>query len=125
MTTPPPPPPNIALFVEVLGLEDTLRLIEARGGTQFWVPTALNNSSQSVRDELEAELGEAIVKILIRLFGGGPITVPLCGEWRTALYFSRGLTRVAIARKLGCHYDTVKRRLIRRDTEDRQSAWRF
>lgn len=125
MTPPPSPPHNIALFVEVLGLDDTLRLIEARGGTQFWVPSAVNNSKQSLRDEMEAEFGKPMVKVLIQTFGGGPVTVPLCADWRTALYASRGLGRVAIARKLGCHADTVDRRLKRRATEDRQSSWRF
>ena len=123
--TVPPPPANIALFIEVLGLDDTLRLIEAYGGTKIWVPSGIGKTQQATIDALEADLGSASVKALIQTFGGGAITVPLCGEWRTAVYASRGLGRVAIARKLGCHADTVDRRLKRRSAEDRQSAWRF
>jgi hypothetical protein len=125
--TEPPPPQNIALFVEVLGLEGTLMLIEKRGGTQFWVPIGLRNSSAKVRDDLEVEFGAATVRALIETFGGGQITVPLCPEWRTALYAARGLSRVEIARRLCCHVKTVERRLKRREVpaQDRQSAWHF
>jgi hypothetical protein len=125
MTTPPPPPENIALFVEVLGLDDTLLLLEAKGGTRLWVPKGVDNSSMKLKSDLEAEFGVPMVKALIRTFGGGRIEVPLCGEWRTALYASRGLTQEAIARKLGCHYKTVTRRMQRARIENRQTGWAF
>ena len=125
MTAPPPPPENIALLVEVLGLDNALRLIEAKGGTRYWVPMALRNSSQELQDEVEAEFGKEMAKALIRGFGGGYIVVPLCHEWRTALYAHRGMPVAKIALKLGCHTETVYRRIGRRREENRQSAWKF
>ena len=124
-TSPPPPPENIALLIEVLGFDDTLRLIEARGGTKFYIPAGTNNSSDKFRQTLQAEFGEAMTRELIRGFGGGFISVPLCQEWRTALYAHMGMTQSKIALRLGCHADTVSRRLKRRACEDRQSGWAF
>ncbi len=122
---PPPPPESLSLLIEVLGLDDTLRLIEARGGTKLWVALGVNNSSEKLRADLEAEFGEAMAKALIRGFGGGYISVPLCKDWRTALYASRGLTHAEIARKVGLHADTVWRRLKRDAQSNRQVAFRF
>jgi hypothetical protein len=125
MTTPPPPPESLALLIEHLGLDDTLRLIEARGGTQIWAPKGVDNSSEPLRAAFIQEFGETMTRALIRGFGGGPLWVPLCPEWRTALYAHRGLTPEAIARKLCCHIDTVRRRLKRGWHTDRPSGWAF
>jgi hypothetical protein len=122
---PPPPPEGLSLLIEVLGLDDTLRLIEARGGTKMWVPLGVNNSSAKLRADLEAEFGEAMARALIRGFGGDRISVPLCKEWRTALYASRGMTHAEIARKVGLHADTVWRRLKRGSQSNRQAAFHF
>ena len=100
MTAPPPPPASLALLVEHLGLDDTVRLIEARGGRQIWVPKGVDNSSEPLRAAFVAEFGEAMTKALIRGFGGGPVWVPLCPDWRTALYAHRGMTPADIAGKL-------------------------
>ena len=121
----PPPPPQIDWLIEAIGLDDTLRLIEARGGTMFWVPQGVGNCSEKLKNDLEALFGKAMLKALIERFGGGSIKVPLCGEWRTALYASRGLTQAAIALKLGCHSETIGRRLKRAQSENRQTGWAF
>ena len=113
MSRAPPPPGQISFLVEVLGLDDTLRLIEAYGGTALWVPKGVGNSSAALRDKLEQQFGKPTARELIRGFGGGVIKVPLCPAWRTALYQHRGLSQAEIALKLGCHADTVSRRLKR------------
>ena len=125
MKPPPSPPPSLSLFVEVLGLDDTLRLIEAYGGTKLWVPKGIGNSSNALRDRLEQQFGKAMVKELIAGFGGDAIRVPLCQEWRTEIYAANGMTQAEIARKLGCAYETVSRRLKRARGEDVQSAFNF
>lgn len=106
----PPPPPSLALYVDALGIDNTLRLIEAHGGTTIWIPKGVNNSSAKRRKELEDEFGAAMVKELIALFGGGPIEVPLAKPWRAELYKAQGMTMTEIARKLGLSYRTIKRR---------------
>jgi hypothetical protein len=117
-----PLPESLDLFVEILGFDDTLRLIEARGGTRFWVPKGIEGSSSALHESFVAEFGEAMTKAMIRGFGGGNITVPLCADWRTDLYRQRGLKIREIALKLGCHQETVRRRLSRAkmDPEDRK-----
>lgn len=122
---PPPTPDNIHWLIEALGPDDTLRLIEARGGTLLWVPKGVDNSSEKLKADLEAEFDTKMVKALIRAFGGGRIAIPLCEKWRTALYASRGLKQAEIARKLGCTVDTVSRRLKRIDTPQTQISLPF
>lgn len=125
MTEAPPPPENLSLYVEVLGLDDTLRLIEARGGTKIWIPKGVGNSSNAAREKLEAEFGKQMARELIRTFGGDFVKVPLCHEWRTALYRHRGMSMAEIARQLNCHEETVSRRLSRRQGNTAQGAWPF
>lgn len=121
----PIPPESISLLVEVLGQDDTLRLIEAKGGTKLWVPSGVNIGPDRLRDELEAEFGAPMVKALIQVYGKGYINVPLCRDWRIALYHQRGLAQPAIALKVGCHVETVRRHLNLGQREDRQGAWTF
>jgi len=108
-----PLPETLDVFVEVLGFDDTLRLIEARGGTRFWVPKGIEGSSIALHESFVEEFGPTMTRALIRGFGGGNITVPLCADWRTDLYRQRGLKIAEIALKLGCHQETVRRRLSR------------
>lgn len=110
----PPPPKQISFLIEVLGLDDALRLIEAHGGTTLWIPKGVDNSSARLRENFEQRFGKKMTRELIRSFGGGAIKVPLCPDWRTALYEHQGLSQTEIALKLGCHSDTVWRRLKRR-----------
>lgn len=125
MTAAPPPPRSLSLFVDVLGADDTLRLIETYGGTALWVPKGVGNSSTALREKLEQQFGPKMTRELIRGFGGGYIKVPLCNEWRTLLYRHQGMTHAEIARKLGCHADTVTRRLARGPRDERQSGFQF
>lgn len=125
MTTAPPPPEHLSLFVEVLGVDDTLRLIEAHGGTRLWVPKGVDNSSVAAREVLEQRFGKPMTKELIIAFGGDFIQVPLCHEWRTLLYRHQGMSMPEIARKLNCHTVTVARRLSRAAGKTNQSTFAF
>ena len=105
----PDPPPSLSLYVEALGVEDTLRLVEAYGGLTIWIPKGVGNSSAARRAALEQEFGAKVTKELIALFGGGPIEVPLAKPWRADVYRAQGLTMAEIAKKLQCSYRTIKR----------------
>ena len=107
----PPPPPSLREIAEALGLDDALRLVEAHGGELLHIPSGAGSSSEAARQRFEDAFGKAMTKASIERFGGGPIYVPLCAGWRTLLYKARGMSNVAIARKLHCSYVTVSRRV--------------
>ena len=90
-------------FVELLGVETTLALVEGFGGTLIRVPKDPPAPSHAL---LEA-LGDTGMARLIAYFGGDRLAVPLARQWRFKLYTARGLTRRAIARKLGVTEKTV------------------
>lgn len=125
MTDAPAPPPNISELVDILGVDGALLMIETYGGTELWVPTGVNNSSAKLRESLEEKFGKTKTRDLIRRFGGGKIQVPLCHEWRTALYRHRGLTQAEIARTLNCSAFTVYRRLKRLAADADQMKFQF
>lgn len=90
-------------FVELLGIDTTLALIEGFGGTLIRVPKDPPQSSHAL---VEA-LGDAGIARLIAYFGGDRLAVPLARQWRFRLYLSRGLTRRMIARRLGVTENTI------------------
>ena len=127
MTDVPPPPESVALLIEVLGLDNTLRLIEKRGGTKLYVPTGVGSSWIKLRAELEAEFDGPMVKALIAGFGGEiKVTVPLARDWRIQIYAARDMTHADIALRAGAHVETVRRVLKRLKTgQTGQSAFAF
>ena len=110
MSRPPPPPPNVRPLVELLGLDGALALIERFGGQKLWVRSNVNNSPGETSWEVAETLGHAAAKALIQRYGGGELVVPLCKDWRTELYLHRGMPPAEVARKLGDHIATIRRR---------------
>jgi hypothetical protein len=100
------PPAELAWLVDLVGARPALRLIEARGGTRVYVPRTPAEGSALVRD-----VGLAPAQALAAAYGGETITVPVARHWRVREYRAAGLSYAAIARKLGCHEDTVWRLL--------------
>jgi hypothetical protein len=103
------PPRHLTWLIEVIGVDHTLRLIEARGGSRMWVPKGIDNSSAKLRSDLEDEFGKPMVRALIRGFGGGPIKVPLAVPWRIQLYHAAGIPTDRIAISLVCSTVTVEK----------------
>ena len=96
MTLLPPPTPELRKFVQTLGLDGALRLIEARGGTRLAVP--LKVGSSDLVEELGADLAEAVV----RHYAGMYLKVPLGRAWRVQCYHVRdGASYATIARRVG------------------------
>ena len=121
MSNLPPPPESLALYIEVLGLDDTLRLLERCGGTKLWIPSGVNNSSTRLREKLEEELGKPMTMALIRTFGGSIIKPPMATDWRIVYYAAKGVSAAEIARRLGRHQETVWLRLKRARDSRQQS----
>ena len=108
-----PPPAELAWLVDVIGAAAALRLIEARGGTRLYVPRAVTQASALAR-----EIGLAEARLMTTApFAGDTITVPVARHWRVRQYRAAGLSQAAIARRLGCHEDTVWRLLRSAQTE--------
>lgn len=101
-----PPPAELAWLVDLIGAEATLKLIEARGGTRLYVPRAATPDCVLARD-----VGLAAAQKMTAEFAGNFITVPVARHWRVRHYRAAGLSCAAVARRLGCHEDTVWRLL--------------
>ncbi len=101
-----PPPAELGEFVQALGAEDTLRLIEAYGGTSLWVPHTFDPARPNVA-ALIVEFDAPMVKAMVQRWGKGPLKVPNIKWWRARLYRARGQEIARIARRLGVDVKTV------------------
>ncbi|MGD9769469.1 MAG: hypothetical protein AB7U62_17680 [Pseudolabrys sp.] len=106
MTELPPPTDEVRRLVDIVGAEATLALIEAHGGTRFYVPRMPN-------ERLVAIVGEPGAAALASLLGGEYLKLPLARAWRVLVYQARGLSYPAIARRVGCTEGAVWRTLSR------------
>ncbi|MGH8327259.1 MAG: helix-turn-helix domain-containing protein [Steroidobacteraceae bacterium] len=93
---------ELSELAELLGENETLRLIELYGGTRLTVPRVIGDGHP-----LAAEMGAEAAARLERFFGGSEVKVPMARSWRSAIYRARGLTYREIARKLGCTESAV------------------
>lgn len=101
---PIPPPPAVAGLVEAMGIEATLKLLEAFAGERIYVPqTAAAGQVIAEAIGLEAATG------LSKAYGRGYLKVPMAREWRVLIYQSRGLSYRAIARRTKCTEGNVSR----------------
>ena len=68
-------------LLELLGNDDTLRLVEAFGGTRIFVPIEVKE-----KHPLREALGLNLYKKLIRYYRGSHLLVPLAKPWRIGVY---------------------------------------
>lgn len=108
-------------YVDLLGVDDTVRLIEAFGGITLTVPVKGSAAWQKLAQRVGAELAHK----LSDCFGTDALTVPLCKEWLMRLYAAQGLTHDAIARRLNVSSRTVRRTLSVRANTERQHTFAF
>lgn len=92
----PKPPAQAAPYIEALGLEDTLKFIEAFGGIEIYIATHPSQASQVVT-LVGYPKARALAEIADRL----QRRVPLLKKWRAHVYASLGLPKSQIALKLG------------------------
>lgn len=102
----PPPTSDLRKFVALCGSrEAALALIEARGGTQLYVP---HNGDRS---ELSAAIGAELVDRLTSQMGGNYMRIPLARAWRCQILRARGMSYSEIARVVGMTESGVYRSL--------------
>ena len=101
-----PLPAELQEFGDALGAENTLRLIEAYGGTQLWVPQTYDPARPNVADLIE-EFDGPMVRAMIQRWGKGVLKIPNAKWWRARLYRARKMDVARIARKLGVDIKTV------------------
>ncbi|MBT8170435.1 helix-turn-helix domain-containing protein [Falsiruegeria litorea] len=99
----PKPTAQVEPYLEALGLDDTLKFIEAYGGTEIYIAQQPQSRS-SVVDLVGYAKARALAVIDFRLAR----RVPLAKKWRAQVYKSQGLKTVEIARKLGSAESTVR-----------------
>jgi len=95
-------PPEISHFVAAIGEAATLLLIEAYAGTYLYVP-ATKRGIASLGRVIGAEAAAEVAKLL----GNDRVRIPLAKRWRARLYRAAGMSKQAIALKLGCNDITV------------------
>lgn len=102
----PLPPVEIADVAAAIGVEATLKLLEAYAGCRVHIPATVNQGSPLAR-----EIGLEAAQALARLRGPDDWKPPALKNWRARVYKARGLTVNEIARKLGADRTTVQRYL--------------
>lgn len=87
---------------ELIGDELTLALVKARAGNRLYVPRERHANS------LLADIVgvDAAAKIADE-YGGESWMVPIAREFRVEAYSRQGMPVPEIARRVGCHADTV------------------
>jgi hypothetical protein len=71
----PPPSEEMRRLVDIVGAEAAFALIEAHGGTRFYVPKNPN-------ERLISLIGEMGARALSQAWGGEPVKLPLARTWR-------------------------------------------
>jgi len=99
----PEPPAEVERYFEALGFELGLKFIETFGGTKVRF-----NESPRRQSKLVLLVGYPGARALWEVSARLPARVPLVKGWRARVYLSKGLSRAAIARKLGVTDETVR-----------------
>ncbi|OUS35521.1 hypothetical protein A9Q94_12395 [Rhodobacterales bacterium 56_14_T64] len=105
--THPKPTTQDKPYFEVLGLDVTLRFIEAFAGIEIYI-----SDNPQTHSSVVALLGYDKAKALTGISDRLQPRVPLAKNWRALAYKAQGLLTVQIARKL-CVTDVAVRNFLR------------
>lgn len=98
-----PVPANLQGYVQVLGIEGTIALVERFGGARLYLPRtpqADGPLAQALGLEAAQRLGQA-------MGGGEAVKIPLAKKWLARHYRGLGWSVARIARHLRCSDTTV------------------
>jgi hypothetical protein len=99
-------PSSLAEIVEAIGIEATLKLVTACGGSAVFVPKDPKPGALVVD-----AIGVDLARRLAQDFGGSYLDLPTAGRAVTRWLKSLNYTNQEIARLLHCSRKTVERRL--------------
>lgn len=106
MTAPlPNPPPEVKRISKLIGLAETLALVEAYGGTRLYIPSSINPETHT----LVGVIGLDAALKLAAEYSGNYLSVPVAREWRVVVYRSQKMSYTQIALKVGCCESQVYR----------------
>lgn len=71
-------PESIHEVAEVIGLPETLKLVDRMGGTTFCVPRGKTSIGRATLKRLETKLGSDVAQKLALHFEGQPFYIPRC-----------------------------------------------
>lgn len=100
----PKPPAQIAVFVEILGVDEAIRFLLHFGGAELYLATTPKGRSELAR-EFGLDNATRIASLADRL----PRRIPLAKEWIAAVWKDRGWTDANIARNLHVTDVTVRK----------------
>ena len=107
-------------IAEEAGLPAALRMADAFGGTEVWIPARLVDGHR-----LAELLGRAPAEAVVRRFGSGHLLIPMgpladgrAKRVRILCMIDEGRSSSAIARALRCHVRTVYRVKAHAETGD-------
>lgn len=107
MSALPPATEEVSRFVDLIGAEATLKLLEARGGTRLWLP------QKAADGMLAGIIGVDAAEAMTKHFGSGQIMLPIGRPWRVLCYIAMGLNRTQTALKAGTSEKVVHQILQR------------
>jgi hypothetical protein len=112
------PPVELEPVVAALGIAAALALLEAKGGTRFYIPI-----KPAFGSPLVEIVGLGPAERLAEAFGSEHLSVPIARAWRTRIYRVRGESVPAIAARLGITERAVGRILT--DAGLTGHVWRY
>ncbi len=120
MVTLPLPPPEVWPLIDLVGETAALALVEARGGTEWYIPRSL--PADAGTHPLVQAIGEPLARRVVKDRGGLYLEVPLARQWRIEIYAGRGMRSLDIALTLKCSAHTVSMALRRARAAKKQKA---
>jgi hypothetical protein len=103
----PPATKEVARFVDLIGADATLKLLEARGGTRLYIADSKEGGL------LAGIVGLDAAEAMRRHFGKGEIMLPIGRPWRILCYIAMGLSGPQAALKSGTSEKVVHSTLQR------------
>lgn len=99
-----PIPSKLLPYVQVLGVEDAIKLFLALGGSQIYLPAKVASGSRAAK-----VVGAEKLQQLTEWFGCGFVKVPLGSRWIAEVMFADGASTNKIAAVVRADVATVRR----------------